>query len=62
MLIGLTPYPTLVCPALTVQLVDDKGVPVTDVISMNWDGLSTGGSATGYVQFDMAGRAALGMG
>jgi hypothetical protein len=57
--LGLIPYPTQVCPPVTVQLVDDKGKPVMDVVSMHWNGFTNAGSLEGYVQFDSAARATV---
>lgn len=58
-LLALIPYPTQVCPPITLQIVDDKSKPVLDVVSVGWDGYCNADSLRGYVQFDLAARAAL---
>jgi hypothetical protein len=58
-LLSLIPYPTQVCPPVTVQLVDGNGKPVSDIVSLEWHGSANAGSLDAYVGFDMTGRATI---
>ena len=59
LILGLIPYPTQVCPSLKLQIVDENGKPVTDVVSAHWEGLTDTGNLQGYAPFDMAGKLSL---
>jgi hypothetical protein len=58
-ILGLIPYPTQVCPPVTVQLVDANAKPVLDIVSLEWRGHANAGSLDAYVPFDMTGRATV---
>jgi hypothetical protein len=58
-ILGWIPYPTQVLPTIKIQFVDPNGKAVTDVVSVNWGGYSSGKTIEGHLQLDMSAQAAI---
>jgi hypothetical protein len=57
--LGLIPFPTQVCPALNVRLVDVQGRPLGEYVHVHWHGLFHVQSIDGWLSTDPAGTASL---
>jgi hypothetical protein len=56
---SLIPYPTPTCPALRINLTDDRGRPVTDLVRFEWSATFHVDSRSGTLTTDASGSVSL---
>jgi hypothetical protein len=59
LLLGFVPYPTQVFPAVSVQLVDERGQSLRQAIPARWRGVCNAAIIEGDASFDESGRLSL---